>query len=290
MIEAASVSLELNLLAFSHYLSSQGIAHSINERSGQQVIWVANESHAELVRQALNQPDFEESLHASNQREQAARPKSNFLGSLQKHSRSLRRQFIQSPCTFLLIAACLIVALVSQLGVQLQQVSFLFYPVLSSQDILSLLGDIDTPAKLLRTLTPMFLHFGELHLIFNMLWLAYFGKQLESIHGSAGFALMVVVAAFVSNSCQYLVSDANNFGGMSGVVYALVGFAWVAKTTINKYPLMITNSMFGFFLVALVMMEVLASSWIASAAHAGGLAAGLLMGLSVALMKRIKSN
>ena len=37
--------------------------------------------------------------------------------------------------------------------------------------------------------------------------------------------------------------------------------------------------MFAIFVVALVAMEVLASSWIASAAHLGGLVSGLALGI-----------
>ena len=81
----------------------------------------------------------------------------------------------------------------------------------------------------------MFLHFGELHLVFNMLWMWYFGKQLEQILPSWLFLSSIILISFTSNTVQYLVSGYNNFGGMSGVIYGLVGFSWiVSKFQIKK--------------------------------------------------------
>jgi GlpG protein len=41
------------------------------------------------------------------------------------------------------------------------------------------------------------------------------------------------------------------------------------------------------FLVALVLMEVFASSWIATAAHIGGVVSGMVAAAAVALMVKI---
>ena len=132
---------------------------------------------------------------------------------------------------------------------------------------------------LLRPQAPMFLHFGELHLIFNMLWLWYFGRQLEAIHPRWLFVMLIVLTSFVSNTTQYLSSNFNNFGGMSGVVYGLVGYTWLVHTLMPRSRLQIRGSMFAVFVAALLLMEILASSWIATAAHIGGLVSGLLLGL-----------
>jgi GlpG protein len=133
----------------------------------------------------------------------------------------------------------------------------------------------------------MFLHFGELHLIFNMLWLWYFGRQLEAIHPRWLFIVLIILASFVSNTTQYLSSNFNNFGGMSGVVYGLVGYTWLVHTLMPRSKLQIRGSMFAVFVAALVLMEILASSWIATAAHIGGLLSGLLLGLGVAGFYRL---
>jgi GlpG protein len=51
--------------------------------------------------------------------------------------------------------------------------------------------------------------------------------------------------------------------------------------------LLLNNTMFVFFVVALVAMEVLASSLIATAAHVSGLVSGLIMALLVVAFYRL---
>ena len=289
MIRAASLSIDVNLLSFSQLLQRQGVPHRIIEESGQQVIWVEEEGEADLVRQSLS--DW--SLNSGNVQ---ADPVSQNAGSvslgaalLPRHSLlpSLRRAFLASPLTLSLIAACLLVALLSLMGTQPGRVGILFYPLLAVDNLLALLGELTSNGTLLRTLTPMFLHFGELHLIFNMLWLWYFGRQLEAIHPRWLFAVLIMLTSFVSNTTQYLSSNFNNFGGMSGVVYGLVGYTWLVHILMPRSRLEIRGSMFAVFVAALVLMEILASSWIATAAHIGGLLSGLLLGLGVAGFYRL---
>lgn len=282
MIKAASLPIEINLLRFSHFLHSQRIAHRINEESGQQVIWVQDETQALLVKDALAEWSFEEE------------PASEGSGSLRTQSvfdpsggaNALLRACWRAPVSFLLIVACLLVAVVSLLGGDAQRVSNLFYPVLDNSGLFPLLASVDSVGDVLRSLTPILLHFGELHLVFNMLWLWYFGSQLESTQPRWLYILLILFCAFVGNTTQYLYSGYNNFGGMSGVVYGLVGYTWVVYAFMPRSPLLINNRMFVVFVIALVAMEVFASSWIASAAHAGGLVAGLALGAAAVLLYR----
>lgn len=289
MIRAASLPIEINLLRLSQYLQSQGIAHRIHEESGQQVIWVESEAQALFVKQSLDTWSFDEDdkhstgIEAANSLSGSAKKTHSFVTSFLL---KLAKSFRSTPVSFALIVGCLIVAVISELGVHAQRVAWLFYPLLSSDSLLSLLADISSLEILVRSFTPMFLHFGELHLIFNMLWLWYFGKQLEGTHPRLLFVALILLTSFVGNTSQYLYSHYNNFGGMSGVIYGLVGYAWLTHRYMPKSYLLINNSMFIIFVVALVAMELLASSMIASAAHMGGLVAGLLFGLCTVLIYR----
>lgn len=278
MIRAASLPIEVNLLRFIQFLESQSIGHRINEESGRQVIWVEGEQQAILVREALANWPFDEDCSRGS-------PAAYNLHSLFSPAaliRKLIRAFLRAPASFSLILACLLVALVSLLGAQPQRVAILFYPVLDTSGLFPLFASIDSPVKMLRSLTPVLLHFGELHLVFNMMWLWYFGRQLESAQPRWLFILLVLFCSFVGNTAQYLTSGYNNFGGMSGVVYGLVGYTWIVHTFMPRSNLVINNKMFLVFVIALVVMEVVASSWIASAAHFGGLLAGLAVGVVVA--------
>src|SRR5947209_20418782 len=77
-----------------------------------------------------------------------------------------------------------------------------------------------------RLVTPIFIHLGPLHLFFNMLWLLDLGSMIEVRQGTWRFALLILGTAIISNLAQlYLVGP--DFGGMSGVVYGLLGYAWM---------------------------------------------------------------
>lgn len=282
MIRAASLPIEVNLLRFSQFMHSQGVAHRINEESGKQVIWVHDDRQAALIKEALASWSFEEG--PTSARDAALRTSSLF--SPKNAIAQLFHAFGRAPVSFLLIGACLLVALVSELGTEPQRVAILFYPVLNFSGLFGLLASIDGPLTFLRTFGPMLLHFGELHLVFNMMWLWYFGRQLESAHPRWLYVVLILFCSFSGNTAQYLYSEYNNFGGMSGVVYGLVGYTWVVHTLMPRSRLLINNNMFVVFVIALIAMEVLASSWIASAAHVGGLLAGLVMGAGVVILYR----
>ena len=89
-----------------------------------------------------------------------------------------------------------------------------------------------------RLITPIFLHFGIVHFIFNSLWLSMLGSRIERLSGSIHLILLVLISGLVSNLAQFWWSGAANFGGMSGVVYALLGYIWIAHKIVPQ----LTNS------------------------------------------------
>lgn len=282
MIKVASLPISVDLKLFSQLLHQQGLIHRINEESGQQVIWAQSEVEAELIRQALAQwsrqpAEFRAKTDAMEGRGFDPGP------WLFKAAEGLRH----SPITWILILISTAVAVMSGLGSQLRPVADWFYPLLPASSLASLLSGIDSVGELLRTVTPIFLHFGELHFVFNMMWLWYFGRQLESLQPRWFFVILVLVTAFVSNTTQYLVIEYNNFGGMSGVDYGLLAYAWVIHFFMPRSGILMNNSMFLFFVVALVVMEIVAGSWIATAAHVSGLLTGLIIGLFVVVFYKV---
>jgi GlpG protein len=146
-----------------------------------------------------------------------------------------------------------------------------------------------------RLVTPIFLHFGMMHLIFNMMWLYDFGGQIENNLKSLKFLALVVFGAAFSNICQVLVSSlfeeplyhlVGNFGGMSGVNYALFGFLYI-RTQIfqDRYVLHpSTIVLMTVWLFACMVWNQLPRSivgenaaHVANAAHVGGLLAGMAL-------------
>jgi GlpG protein len=120
-----------------------------------------------------------------------------------------------------------------------------------------------------------------------MLWLLFLGAQLENsclpngsfLHGKAlslfCFLITVLITGLVGNITQYIVGGGPNFGGMSGVIYGLMGYTWLMGKGFPYSGIGFPNSTFGAMLLLLVVMEIFAGSWIASGAHLGGLVTGL---------------
>ena len=186
-----------------------------------------------------------------------------------------------NPLTAVLLFTCTTVALATGLGVTLRADSPLTYPPLPTTGLGSLLLAIDGPAVFLRTLAPILLHFSPQHLIFNLLWVWFFGRQLERMQSKWVFFTLVLLTAFVGNTAQYLASGANNFGGISGVGYGLVGYTWVIHQFMPRSYLLFTSALFYFFIAAMTVMFLLPG--IANFAHAGGLITGLLAGQAMTL-------
>ncbi len=134
-----------------------------------------------------------------------------------------------------------------------------------------------------RFFTPAILHFSVLHIVFNMLWLWYLGAMVEIKQGRLRMVMLFALTALVSNAAQYLQTGPL-FGGMSGVVYGLVGYCWLwdkRHPSIFKLP----DALMGFMLVWLVLgyvgvMESLPGvGAMANTAHLVGLVTGTLLAL-----------
>jgi GlpG protein len=136
-----------------------------------------------------------------------------------------------------------------------------------------------------RLITPIFLHGGILHLLFNMWALAYFGTIIEYNRGSAVLALLVVLSAAVSNLGEYIyeantLGHAGLFGGMSGVVYALFGYIWMKGQHEPEQGMILHPSTVQVMLLWLVLCMMSFVGNVANAAHVVGVAVGIVCGLA----------
>ena len=152
-----------------------------------------------------------------------------------------------------------------------------------------------TDGQYWRLITPIFLHFGILHFIFNSLWLSMLGSRIEEVMGTLHLMLIVVTTGVMSNAIQFWWSGASNFGGMSGVVYALLGYLWIANS-IAPHPFMalpkgIVPFMIGWLILCMTpVVTFLLGVGIANAAHLGGLLSGMLLGLAFGLLAKLKNR
>ena len=135
-----------------------------------------------------------------------------------------------------------------------------------------------------RLFGPNFLHFSATHIIFNLVWWWIFGSQLERVFGTFWVVILFVVASLFANISQLLVSGPN-FGGMSGVVYALFGFVWWIGWLRPKWGIGIPNGFVVFLLLWLVLgyTDILGVD-MANQAHTFGLISGCLLAISLHLV------
>ena len=79
-----------------------------------------------------------------------------------------------------------------------------------------------------RLVTPIFLHFGILNLIFNMFWIRDLAGMVELRLGTWRLAGIVVLATIIPNLAQYYWSGPQ-FGGVSAIIYALFAYVWIKQ-------------------------------------------------------------
>ncbi|MEP5766510.1 MAG: rhomboid family intramembrane serine protease [Halieaceae bacterium] len=141
-----------------------------------------------------------------------------------------------------------------------------------------------------RLLTPVFLHFGWLHIAFNSLWTWELGALIEQRLGGGLLLLLVALCGIGSNMAQFYYGGPALFGGMSGVVYALLGFCWVYNMLSPGRGLAVPQGIIVFMLVWLVLCMVVPTEMfgfsIANAAHLGGLLLGCAAAVPLALWRR----
>lgn len=141
-----------------------------------------------------------------------------------------------------------------------------------------------------RWISPIFLHFSFIHFAFNCLWLGILGEKIENFSGSSHLLLVVIISGAASNFIQYLWGGSIYFGGMSGVVYALLGYLWVASKIITSDLIALPPGIFGFMIGWLIfcmtpIIPFIFGTGIANAAHLGGLIIGIFLGLLFSLLK-----
>ena len=139
--------------------------------------------------------------------------------------------------------------------------------------------------ELWRLFTPMFLHLGWLHLVFDMYWLYVLGSMIEIRRGTLVLAALVVISQLVSGLAQNF-DNGPAFGGMSGVVYALFGYCWMKTRFDPTSGIFIDSQTVMLMLVWLVLCQTGYVGHVANTAHFAGLAVGLVGGYVPTLLKR----
>tara|TARA_B100001027_G_scaffold124071_1_gene85712 strand:- start:39 stop:617 length:579 start_codon:yes stop_codon:yes gene_type:complete len=182
-----------------------------------------------------------------------------------------------------------VIAFISNFGSLISVIEPLTYTkiIISNQGYASLLDANKTfleDNEWWRIITPIFIHFSFAHLAFNCLWIYILGEKIENTDGSLVFIILVIFSAILSNSLQYFWTESSLFGGLSGVIYGLIGFCMILEfeSSYDRYQL--PPGLYMFMLVWLVMgfvgiLDLFGFGSVANFAHLGGLISGIIFAM-----------
>ena len=288
LINALEVPASINLAAFSQYVSSLGIRHRITEEGLNQVIWVMSNEEALQVRATYRAVSAGTLVLPAVNSEQ---PKGRFLAKLVGN-------MAQFPLTLSLIIVNVVlfpVGMSLETGTfrsLLEQMTFLSIDEVIGNAYFRTLSETLELGEYWRLLTPMFLHFSILHVVFNLLWVWEIGRRIELRLGSWVLLFVVLASSLVANFTQYMLTGPVLFGGMSGVVFGLLGFGFVWSRARPEQTMGVPDGVYIFMFVFLVVgftgiLDSLGLGSIANGAHFGGMIGGMITaGLAVLYLDR----
>ena len=272
-VAALRLPLDVDLSQFVAWLRQQGVPHRVAEEQSQQVLWVPGDDLAAQVQQWYSQYPNGAALE----------PELPVA-----HSRSgLLAQLRQSPLTAAVLALVLVVFAVTWAGenyAAIAWLTFVDFTVQGQQVYLNYAEHTLASGQWWRLITPMLIHFGWLHLAMNSLWYWELGRRVEYRQGALALLGLTLLLALASNVAQYLWAGPSLFGGLSGVLYGLLGHCWIyqrlAPDASYRLPPGVLVMMLVWLLICMTgIFELLQFGAIANAAHVGGLLAGCLTGL-----------
>lgn len=259
--------------AFVDYMATQGVILTIQQHH-QTDVWLADESQAARVNEELarflENPGDPRYLAASWQSGQTDSGlhyrRFPFFATMRERA---------GPFTLLLMAACIIV--------------FIMMNVVGDQSVMIALAwpyDPSLDVDVWRYFTHALMHFSVMHILFNLLWWWYLGGAVEKRLGSGKLIVITVISALLSGYVQHKFSGPW-FGGLSGVVYALMGYVWLRGERDPESGIYLQRGLITFALIWLIAgwFDLFGMS-IANGAHVTGLAVGLAMAFADTLHAR----
>jgi GlpG protein len=316
MRQIGSIPDENEARALADYLMTLGITTRLDPAPEGWAVWVHREERVEEARNELaefHRNPTDPKYHGAASAAKALRKKAERVE--REHLRNTlnvryfwsARDVRRCPLTFLLIGASVAVALLSGFGrdarivAPLQIASYRAVPleqvpetgptdgvILGNTWLRSDIRQDLRRGQIWRLVTPIFLHFDLLHLLFNMYWVYSLGAAIEIRRGTGRLAALVLGSAALSNLGQYFYSGSPLFGGMSGVDFALFGYVWMKGLYEPELGLALHPNTVLFMVLYLGFTSLGGVSHMAHAAHLVGLAVGVLAGVSPYLVDSLR--
>ncbi|QDU11338.1 rhomboid family intramembrane serine protease [Gimesia aquarii] len=283
---------------FRDYLLTKGIDVTVESASDQWTVWVYDEDHVEQSKSELDEflenSSAEKYQGVSQQADSIREEKIKKVRENQSRQVDVRetwnRPFTsRCPVTSLLIGISVVVFLFMQSDESKTQVrqalSICSFQV--SGDMIRYdkrLVDV-REGEVWRLVTPIFIHFSIMHIVFNCIMTYQLGGAIEANRGSGRLLLLVLLTAIPSNLAQFYWSGPS-FGGLSGVVYGMFGYMWMkSKFDPQSYFFVPPNMVFiliGWFFLCMTGFV----GPVANMAHGFGLGTGMAIGVATTFLKQ----
>jgi GlpG protein len=278
---------EANASTFSDYLLVQGIHNSVEEEAGKWAIWIHSEDEIPKATDLLNafsanprDPRFQQSRSvaaAIKEKEVEEEEKAGKRHFDRKKIFKSSTPYGVGPLTLILIMASVAVAALTGIGGDSQMARH--FMISSGYSTSAGLPEV-FQGQVWRLVTPILLHFGFLHIFFNMMWLFDLGSMVEGRESTWKLLALVLVIGVLSNLGQFYFKGPI-FGGMSGVIYGLLGYVWMRgkfdpASGLYLHPQTVAMMMIWFFVC---LSGLIPGLRVANWAHGVGLGAGIAWGL-----------
>ena len=296
MRELFEAKAEEEVRTFKEILAGADIESNVRQtRDGRFSLWIVEDSDLGASKELLS--EWKESKETSKWKElkssgktnltKAHKEKMEWQKTTQKHEANFKkfkrgaRENALGGVTLFVMVLCGFIALITNLGDNKDIVSFFTIADFMKTDGYSGWSnwrDIKN-GEVWRILSPCFIHFGFIHVVFNLLWLKDLGTRVEVIENSMKLVVLIAVIGVVSNCGQALWSPLSpQFGGMSGVVYGLLGYQWT-QGRLNIRPSYRLSQqtvvlMMGWYVLCFTGLV----GAIANGAHTVGLLSGCILG------------
>lgn len=273
--------LQQDLSGFVGMLQRLQLPHRVSLEGEEQVLWAPDALAADVRELYQRFPDGNADVQLAQD------PVGAGLPANAPAPPSLVAQARACKVTASILVLCLVVAGITGLGDNLSTIrwfTFLDFDVQGDYLYFTSLAQGLGEGQWWRLVSPMLLHFGVLHLVMNGLWYWELGKRIELRQGPGTLLGLTLLFSLVSNLAQHYSSGPSLFGGLSGVLYGLLGHVWLYQWLAPNRYFSLPRSVIAMMLIWLVVclsgvVDQLGFGQIANAAHVGGLLIGCLTGL-----------
>ena len=175
--------------------------------------------------------------------------------------------FQQQKITVFLTALCALIYLLMFLGFAEPLLLLSHFPAEPEQE-----------DEIWRYLSHTLVHLSNMHILFNLTWWWIFGGAIERQLGSIKLLQIYLLAGVITGVAQNIASGPAFFG-LSGVVYAVLGYVFVLDKLNKQTDFEVPDGFFYMLVVGILLgfAGPLVDINIGNTAHISGLLVGMLV-------------